>query len=263
MIRKVHLMGNLGKQFGEEWSVNCTTVSECLRLIECQATNFRKYLIEIVEQGTNFSVRTGEELIGTGEELFMNVNAEDIYITEIPAGSGGWGKILVGALLITAAIFVPYLPVFLSTVTTTTIGAGGLATATVTLGTTGAGAFAAMALGSIGLNLIMAGVNELLMPKPDKGKAGGAIFSGPVNNVKQGQPVPLLYGELIVGGSPISSTFTKAKINSTGVAYSSASSIPGATPTYTGGSPTPFVSEGSFNSPMEVLPLLRITPEGV
>jgi predicted phage tail protein len=250
-------MGNLGKEFGEEWSVNCTTVSECLRLIECQATNFRKYLIEITEQGTNFSVRTGEELLGTGEELFMNVNAEDVFITEVPAGSGGWAKIIVGAILIAAAVAI-------------TIASGGAAGGFLFTGTVGGaaggltawGTFIVGSLASIGLNLVLAGVNELLMPKPDKGKAGGAIFSGPVNNVKQGQPVPLLYGELIVGGSPISSTFTKAKINSTGVAYSSASSIPGATPTYTGGSPTPFVSEGSFNSPMEVLPLLRITPEG-
>ena len=32
----------------------------------------------------------------------------------------------------------------------------------------------------------------------------GYLFSGAVNNVVQGMPVPLAYGELVVGGAPIS-----------------------------------------------------------
>lgn len=209
MIRKVHLMGNLGEKFGPVWNVHCTTVSECLRLIECQTENFRKYLIDIVNEGTNFAVRTGEELIDSGEELFMNINAEDVYITEVPAGSGGWGKIIVGALLIVAAVALTF-----------ALGPGGgasLATAFQSLSTLQT--FAVVTLASIGLNLVMAGVNELLMPKPEKGKPGGAIFNGPVNTIKQGQPVPLLYGELIIGGAPISVSYTKNAPTSRGISY--------------------------------------------
>lgn len=200
MIRKVHLMGNLGEKFGPVWNVHCTTVSECLRLIECQTDNFRKYLIDIVNQGTNFSVRTGKELLETGEQLFMNVNEEDIYITEVPAGSGGWGKILVGAAFIIAAVLISLTP-------------GGQAAG---FSLIKAGMYT---LAAVGISLVNAGVAELLMPQPQKGKPGGAIFNGPVNTLKQGQPVPLLYGELIVGGAPISVSYTKNAPTSTGIAY--------------------------------------------
>lgn len=240
MIRKVHLLGNLGEKFGPVWNVHCTTVSECLRLIECQADGFKKYLVDIANQGTNFAVRTGEELIGTGEELYMNVNAEDVYITEVPAGAGGLGKIIVGAAFLVAAIFAPWALGLTTTVTTASAGA-----VSVTMSLSFAGQVAAMTLASIGLNLIMAGVNELMMPKPSKGKSAGAFFSGPVNTIKQGQPVPLLYGELIVGGAPISVSFTKSKITSTGYVYNSVTSVPDQTQLYSGGSPDMPVTPGS------------------
>ena len=215
-MKRVHLLGNLGEKFGPLWRANCSTVSEALRLIECQCPDFKKYLIDTVEEGTNFSVRTGEELLETGEELYMNVTEDDVYITEVPVGSGGWGKILVGAILIVAAIALTF-----------AFGPGGGATlgqAFAYIGTTYgvAAQVGIVMLASIGLNLIMAGVNELLMPKPDKGKQGGAFFSGPVNTVKQGQPVPVLYGELIVGGAPISVSYTKSKIATTGYVYTDA-----------------------------------------
>lgn len=245
MIRKVHLLGNLGEKFGPVWNVHCTTVSECLRLIECQADGFKKYLVDIVNQGTNFSVRTGEELLETGEELYMNVNKEDVYITEVPAGSGGWGKIIVGALLIVAAIAI--------TIATGGTSLGAAFSSLQAFGSAmqagwaalGAYQLAVVTLASIGLNLVMAGVNELMMPKPDKGKSAGAFFSGPVNTIKQGQPVPLLYGELIVGGAPISVSFTKSKITSTGYVYNSVNSVPDETQRYSGGSPEQPVTPGS------------------
>lgn len=211
MIRKVYLLGNLGEKFGPVWNVHCTTVSECLRLIECQADGFKKYLIDIVNQGTNFAVRTGEELLETGEQLYMNLNAEDVYITEVPAGSGGLSKIIVGALMIIAAV--TYVAVTGDVLT----GAKTLGAAFASL--TPAQTFFVVTAFSIGLNLVMAGVNELLMPKVDKGKSEGSLFSGPINTVKQGQPVPLLYGELIVGGAPISVSFTKTSIGFSGFAF--------------------------------------------
>jgi len=245
MIRKVHLLGNLGEKFGPVWNVHCTTVSECLRLIECQADGFKKYLVDITNQGTNFAVRTGQELLETGDELYMNVNAKDVYITEVPAGAGGWGKIIVGALLVIAAVALAYV----GGVAALAAAGGQAAVAGASFGAIVSagfsGSIALVALASIGLNLIMAGVNELMMPKPDKGKSAGAFFSGPVNTIKQGQPVPILYGELIVGGAPISVSFTKSKITSTGYVYNSVVSVPDQTQLYSGGSPEMPVTPGS------------------
>ena len=48
----------------------------------------------------------------------------------------------------------------------------------------------------------------MLMPEPPEGSnaesAQNYLFSGPVNNVKQGGPVPLVYGRAIVGSTTIS-----------------------------------------------------------
>jgi predicted phage tail protein len=257
-MKRIHLLGNLGEKFGPLWRANCSTVSEALRLIECQCPDFKRYLIDTVEEGTNFAVRTGKELLETGEELYMNLTEDDVYITEVPVGSGGWGKIIVGALLIIAAI------VYISV--TGDVG-GGLKALGASFEALSAGQAAfAIGLASIGLNLIMAGVNELLMPKPDKGKAGGAFFSGPINTIKQGQPVPLLYGELIVGGAPISVSYTKSRTATTGYVYSGATAGPppaGTTSTSNEYTANPQEYAGNYSGDIDSLPNLQLIQESL
>ena len=69
---------------------------------------------------------------------------------------------------------------------------------------------------SIAINLGMAGITQLLAPGPesDGDKNDSYLFSGPSNNGKQGLPVPILYGELIVGGMPISSFYSNSPFRS-------------------------------------------------
>ena len=67
------------------------------------------------------------------------------------------------------------------------------------------------AVASLGTALMLGGVMQLLSPQqkglsakdsPDNGAS--YHFNGPVNTTAQGNPVPLLYGELIVGSAVIS-----------------------------------------------------------
>ena len=51
-------------------------------------------------------------------------------------------------------------------------------------------------------------------PSTDKDEAG-AMFSGPQNTVKQGQPIPLAYGKVMVGGTPITMGFGNYKLKPT------------------------------------------------
>ena len=62
---------------------------------------------------------------------------------------------------------------------------------------------------TVGVNLALAGVSQLLAPGPETEdqQEEGYLFNGPVNNIAQGLPVPVCYGELMVGGSPISVSF--------------------------------------------------------
>jgi hypothetical protein len=48
----------------------------------------------------------------------------------------------------------------------------------------------------------------MLTPDTPSNSKDGYLFNGPENSVKQGIPVPLCYGELIVGGAPINFGFT-------------------------------------------------------
>jgi hypothetical protein len=83
------------------------------------------------------------------------------------------------------------------------------------LGSTGAiSASVAASLGQIGVGLVMAGISAVLFapPKPKAQKSTentpNTYFSGAVNTVAQGLPVPIGYGELIIGSAIVSATFS-------------------------------------------------------
>ena len=61
-----------------------------------------------------------------------------------------------------------------------------------------------MAVMMLGTNLALMGLAEMSAPDPDKTTDDPSyLFNGAENHIEQGQPVPLLYGELTVGGAPI------------------------------------------------------------
>ena len=111
------------------------------------------------------------------------------------AGKGGWSKVLVGGLLIGAAILVPG-------------AAPALAGTMFTAGSAGASALV-VGMANIGMSIAMMGVSELLSPAPDVPEEAETLenyaFSGVTNVARVGTPVPIAYGRLFVGSSVISS----------------------------------------------------------
>jgi hypothetical protein len=68
----------------------------------------------------------------------------------------------------------------------------------------------------VGVNLALSGISQLMAPGPETDAATeneSYLFNGPVNGSAQGFPVPLMYGELIIGGSPISSIYSNTPFN--------------------------------------------------
>ena len=63
----------------------------------------------------------------------------------------------------------------------------------------------------VGLSLALSGVTQLLSPGPEVDDPGqnedGYLFNGPISRSPDGIVVPVVYGELIVGGQPIASAF--------------------------------------------------------
>ena len=186
-MQKVKLLGELS-QFGAEWTVSCKSINDIFKLISCQSPTFKKYLIDCEQKGLDLEIIKGKRLLQQKEELFLNIENEDILISLCP--SGGKNKFLKIVIGVTLAFY----------------GAG-----------LGEGFFANFVTG-VGVNMALAGVTELLAPGPETDHTPleaddfkDQLFNGPVNVSKQGIPIPLLYGELIVGGAGIATDFNQTE----------------------------------------------------
>jgi predicted phage tail protein len=123
------------------------------------------------------------------EELHHPAGAAPISFVPVVAGAGAIGRILIGALLIAGAFFTGG----------ATIGLLGLA-APVAVSTVLAG---------VGISLVLGGIAQLLTPTPttstDEGDPRKSFsFSGIQNTNRAGVPVPVVYGETLVGSVVVS-----------------------------------------------------------
>ena len=219
MTRTIYLNGKMGELFGKVWKLNAATVAECMHGIDCQREGkLKKYLLDCTEKGIQFTVQRGEEFLDY-DNLQMNLAEDDLIITPVPAGSGnkflklvlGFALLVGGALLGIAAA-----------------GATGLAAVGY--------AAAAVAVGLMGSTLLNSALSEYMAPKKGMERGDAFLFDGPVNNTKEGLPVPLAYGQVLVGGATIAFGFTNREVtaqsgfkfsrNTGGVTYSSTQSPP-------------------------------------
>jgi predicted phage tail protein len=141
------------------------------------------------------------ELGSAPDELHLPIGQQEtISIIPVMAGAGATGRIIAGVLLVAVAIAFPLI---------------GATAAQVAAGMTISAVSANIAL--VGASLIIGGVAQLLTPIP---KIGGAeddpresySFSGVQNVSRQGVPVPIVYGEMIVGSIVISAGISTDKV---------------------------------------------------
>lgn len=195
-MRTVRLYGHLGARFGREHRLDVRTPAEAVRALCATRAGFRRYLLEHSAPG--YRVRVGREPRDL-QGLALPAD-DDIRIVPVTAGAGrGVGSVILGAALVGVGIF-------------TMGGASAFFSATWSSAWAAGGAtFVGYLAGNIGMSLIIGGVVQALAPQP---KTPGAperpeskpsyIFDGPVNTAAQGNPVPICYGRLIVGGQVVS-----------------------------------------------------------
>jgi len=192
MMRTIHLHGHLREKFGATFRFDVRTAGEAVRALHVNFPNFRVAL----EQGSYAVVRGDlDEATGLSLELDdingFQLGAGDLHIVPAIAGSkekGGFLKILLGILLVGAAIF------FSGGALGAAVGAGMLGSA-VTWGN----------IAAIGVSLILSGVSRMLSPTDEAEKKDESyMLSGPTNTYGQGSAVPLVYGEVICGSVMIS-----------------------------------------------------------
>ena len=207
-MKVVKVYGALRELLGQtRFEFVADTPAQAMRALLVNFPKLEQWLIDSEKNGIAYRVTVGKQKICEQDISGMVLpwsEREVFSITPVMTGAGrGAGMALLGvALVATAIVFAPLGAGFL--------GAGMAATA----GTFTLGAGASVLMGTVGVSLALSGVAQMLSPVPRppalSESGGGATrlesnsFSGIVNTVRQGVPVPIVYGRAFVGSAVIS-----------------------------------------------------------
>jgi predicted phage tail protein len=191
MLRKIRLYGALAKFVGHRvLEADVATAAEAVRFL---VTNWPELERHMADQ--QYRVRTAASDLG--EEDLHNPMGQELRIIPVVEGAGNVGRIILGIALIALA-FVPG------------IGwAAGAAATSTTAATAGSLKLIGGIFLNVGVGLVLTGVSNLLTPTPtitkDEGDPRKSFsFSGIQNTSRPGVPVPIVYGEVIVGSVVVS-----------------------------------------------------------
>jgi predicted phage tail protein len=208
-MKVICLYGALGNQFGRVHQYDVSTPAEAVKALSVTLKGFKQALID----GGSYKILIGGKTdLDISETVNPVSDRETIRIVPVIAGaSSGPLKIIAGAALI-------YFSGGLAAGFGATGSAAGVAGATA--GTAGFAGITAGTFSAIGVSLVIGGVSQLLF-SPQSGAGDSQerpenkpsfIFNGAVNTTRQGNPVPLCYGRMIVGSQVISAGLKVAQI---------------------------------------------------
>ena len=272
MKRKVYLEGEIGHKFGKEFEMVADSFTEVFRCLKCNFDSFMPYLQECHEKNIGFILEVEGKPIRNEAEALLLYKEGDMIITSVPAGSkSGPAKIL-------AAVAVTVMTAGMGAFAIGAMSGGGLAGGlaatgsmfgaglggvTATLGGMmsaggGLGILAQVGIG-LGVNLALGGIQQMMAPDPstDNEQDESYIFQGSKQNIAEGDPVPVLYGELRIPGRTVSfhtrsertqfANFTQRATSSesNGNGYNSQNS--GASGGSAGGAAAPMGGSGTIN----------------
>ncbi len=185
MLRRIKLYGPLAKFIGQRiLEADVATAAEAVRFL---LSNWPEVERHMAQHSYRVQVDRDDLPVDTEpEQLHYPVGQSEIRIIPVVAGAGAAGRIIAGVALVAASFLIP----------------GSAAIIGIGLKSLTAG---------IGLSLALGGVAQLLTPVPKLGKEDSASdprksfsFSGIQNTSRQGVPVPIIYGETLVGSIVIS-----------------------------------------------------------
>ena len=220
MLRTVKGYGHLAEHCGQSvFEALVRVPADAIRFLLCNFPELRSLM-----RDGYYKVAVGKfdlQLADHPEQLHYPMAADDV-VKVIPvvsgAGGRGVGQFLLGAALITAAILAPGAGMVGLGFAKTGVAASG-AVGVVAPGFAAASGLAAAA-GNIGLALAIGGIAQMITPVPQQPEApgegqGGFAFSGAINTSQEGIPVPVVYGEMIVGSVVLSTRLITNKIDDT------------------------------------------------
>ncbi len=190
-MTRILLSGSLAKAFGREYFrlLETGTTREAFSALQHTVDGFADFIRDSARRGLRFAIFRNRENIN--EDGFTLSGTTEIRIVPVVAGSknGGIFQTVLGVVLIAASVII-------------TAVSGGTGTP-----------FTA-GLMSVGIAMTIGGVVQMLTPVP--GVKSGAqqeqastenkpsyLFNGAFNSTQQGLPVPVVYGQMLVGSSVI------------------------------------------------------------
>ncbi len=184
-LREIRLYGRLGARFGRIHMLAVSSAAEAIRALCVLVPGFERALADSDAHGVRYACFLGKRNIGE-DDLHELVGDDAIRIAPVIAGAKRAGLFQ------------------------TILGAAILVVSAVTYNGYGATAGWAMMTG-MGASLALGGASQLLssqqrgLSAQDSPENGASYnFNGAVNTSAQGNPVPLLYGRMIVGSAVIS-----------------------------------------------------------
>jgi predicted phage tail protein len=195
MLRKIKLYGALAKFIGQRvLEADVATAAEAVRFL---LANWPELEAHMNDQHYRVSIGTYDLDL---EELHHPAGAAPISFVPVVSGAGAVGRIIAGVALIALSF-----------------GIASLAAGAALAGSLSGFALQAIAFGTqaglfAGIGLALGGVAQLLTPTPTVPQGADTqddprksySFSGIQNTSRQGVPVPIVYGETVVGSVVIS-----------------------------------------------------------
>tara|TARA_R110002124_G_scaffold87322_1_gene224853 strand:+ start:3168 stop:3761 length:594 start_codon:yes stop_codon:yes gene_type:complete len=197
-MKTIMLYGPMGARFGRVHRYSVSSPAEAIKALSATLEGFKQAFIE----GGHYRILVGgKESVNIDESAYPTSDRETIRVIPVVAGAEGLGKVVLGGALI-----------FLSGGLAFGAGAGSLLGA-------GGGSVLASTVSQIGVSLAIGGVSQMLFsPQLNDSSAErpenkpSFIFNGAVNTTRQGNPVPVCYGRMIVGSQIISAGLTVAEV---------------------------------------------------
>lgn len=188
-MRTIRVYGQLARKLGQRvFRAEVDTVAEAIRFLVANFPHIEEHMIQ-----QYYRVRTGKHIVEKEGIHYPIGTGESIFITPVVAGAGAVGRIIAGVFLVAASFLIPGAQLL------------GVALAPIVF--------------SVGASLVLGGVAQLLAPVPqtpkkDKDpKETNYSFSGIQNTGRSGLPIPIIYGETVVGSIVISAGVSVERID--------------------------------------------------
>ena len=178
MLRKIRLYGELAKFVGYRvLEADVASAAEAVRFLLANWPELEQHMAQ-----QHYRVRTAAHDLG--EEDLHTPMGQELRIIPVIAGAGAVGRIIIGVALVAFSLLLPGVGAAIG---------GALMTK----------------IGLIGASLILTGIAGLLTPTPkinqDEGDPRKSFsFNGVQNTSRSGLPVPVVYGETLVGSVVVS-----------------------------------------------------------